>query len=142
VSKNTCAFEEPVRHASIDGRWTADLTAHVDGCAVCDEVRTIACLLQTPQSPAPVTTDPRLIWVSARHARRLRAEAQISQIVTAAQIAACAVVVAALASFASWPDAWPTFSFDGGDRTVLYAVAGVVMVGAVALSQWRSRDVI
>jgi hypothetical protein len=104
------------------------------------ELRMVTDALHTPLPPAPVLADPRVIWAAARHARRLRAEAQISLILTASQIAACAVVVAVVVRFVPWPDAWSPLSFEFDDRTLWYGALGLVMAGTLGLSRLITGD--
>jgi len=104
------------------------------------ERRLVIDALQAPLPPSPVLADPRVIWASARHARRLRAEGQISLILSASQIAACAVVVAAVVRFAPWPESWPSFPFDFDDRALWYGALGLVTAGTLGLSRLITSD--
>lgn len=141
MNVRTCRFDEQVRHAATSGRWTAELEAHADGCASCRDVWLVTEALQRPLPPSPVSADPRLLWVSARHARRLRGEAQISLILTASHIAACLIVIAAVIRFARWPDAWSSLSFDLDDRALWYGALGLVMAGTLGLFRLMTKDV-
>lgn len=96
--------------------------------------------LGTPLPPSPPSADPRLLWVSARHARRLRAEAEISQIITVSQIAAVAVVVGVVLRFVKWPALWSWLSQSPDDRTLIYAATGLVAAAAIGVSRWLMYD--
>ena len=140
MNGRACRFDDRVREAAVSGRWTTELEAHADRCESCRDVRLVTAALRSPLPASPVSADPRLLWASARHARRLRGEAQISLILSASQIAACLIVVAAIVRFARWPTSWPTLSFDLDDRTLWYGALGLVMAGTLGLFRLMTRD--
>ena len=136
----SCRLERDVQRAVLTRRWTTDLVAHADACERCREVRLVGEALQAPLPPSPVAADPRVLWAAARHARRLRGEAQIALILTASQIAACVIVITAVIRFARWPDAWPALSFDVDERTLWYGALALVTAAMLGLSRLITND--
>lgn len=135
-----CAREDDVRQAAAAGRISAELGAHAAGCEIC-----LPALLSTAVPGAfgtgpPKTIDPAVVWVQARRRRRLRAEAQISRIVTAAQVAAGLLILAVLVFFGSRPASWPTLSFAGENGILLAAGMSLFLLAAFGLSTLISQD--
>jgi hypothetical protein len=73
MTDRICPFEAWTAEAVKTGRWSDELRSHLAGCAVCEETRTVAALLNRAAEalgrtePAP---DPTLIWLKAELARR------------------------------------------------------------------------
>ena len=82
-------MEPEVRQAVLENRWTPAVRSHADACESCGEARAVMAALAAPRPVMPpVATDPRMIWLAARCARRLSVETKVSLILTATQFAA------------------------------------------------------
>ena len=105
-----CRSEQDVHHAAVTGRWTPPLLEHTKHCVMCGEIRLVVSALQAPSPAWPPVADPRVLWTSAKHARRLATEARISLVVMMAQVAVLVAALGVLLSFVNWPTlrAWTT----------------------------------
>jgi hypothetical protein len=143
VTRWSCRREPEIGDARVSGRWTADLRQHVSTCAVCREVSRVGTALAAmPHVQAPAAVNPSLLWERARQARRLRAEAQISRIVTATQTATAAGVGigAIIVCVRIWPASWQSLTLGVGDHAILSGATALLMVTALAVSRWLSHD--
>jgi hypothetical protein len=122
------------------GQVPAELRDHASRCRPC-----LATWL-TSAAHATVTPPPRLdpstVWERAGRMRRLRAEAQMSRIVTAAEVAAGLIILAVLVVFGSqsvvW--SWLTLTLPGQSSLLLGAGVGLLLVGAVGISRLILQD--
>jgi len=135
-----CPRELDVRQAVADGCVTADLSAHAAGCEQCLTVWLRTAVPGTVGAGPPKTVDPSLVWARARRLRRLRAEAQISRIITAAQVTAGLLILGVLVFFGSRPATWPSLSLASDNAMLLAAGMGLMMLAAFGLSRLISQD--
>jgi hypothetical protein len=49
------------------------------------------------------------------------------------------VVLAAMASFLSWPPSWPPGGLDTGDQLPLYGALGLMLLAALGLARWAQE---
>lgn len=95
-----CAREGRTAAAVRSGRWTAELSRHLDECPDCEEVALVATALameaaQPDPEPLP---DPHALWLSARwHARRRQAQRATRAVVVAQRAGWIVAAAAALA---------------------------------------------
>src|SRR5262249_12376073 len=96
-------FEDQVSEASASGRWTKALSAHVDGCDDCREIRLVASVLgQQRLAPARPLLDPSALWNCGRHARRISTESRMSVVVAASEIGILVGLLAVLFTSVDW----------------------------------------
>jgi hypothetical protein len=123
-----CRHEQDVRAASAEDRWTPALRSHADSCRTCADVALVTFALRD-QRPAPIVTrDASLIWVCAKHARRLVTEARLSLAMMAITTIAATVALAVLLSFVDWRSFWTTTT-----RTELSAATGVTAAAGMLI---------
>ena len=137
-----CRSEQDVHGAAMTGRWTPALLAHAKRCDVCGDIRLVASALQAASPASLPTADPRVLWTSARHARRFAVEARISFVVMTAQVLVLVAALSALLSFVNWQTlrTWATWRVPVEGNVWTY---GAMAVGALALfgvSRWVVRD--
>ena len=95
---------------------------------------------RAPTGP-PRFVDPAVVWAHARERRRLDAEARITRILTAAQIAAGLVVLVPLGFFIGLPAAWPGLDFIRQIPWPLAGVAaGVTVLAGTGVAVLASQD--
>jgi hypothetical protein len=135
-----CPRERESHAAAASGRWTPALAAHARECRACGDVRLVAAVLQSaPPGPAP-RADPRTLWVSARHARRLTAEARVSFIVMAAQVSVLAAALGALLSLVpSIATQLPVMLAIRTDAVVVIGSGIAFALVTAGLMRWMSR---
>ena len=92
----SCRRESEVHAAARSGRWTPALRDHVRACRHCGDVALATTALTEAPAPRVPPADPQVLWMQARLARRLHAQARISRLITIAQSSIGVVVIAAL----------------------------------------------
>ena len=139
-----CDREIEVRDAGASGRWTQGLRQHASECSTCRDVALVATAFASLPGTGRITANPALLWELARQARRLRAEAQISRIITVTKIVAAflsgAAIVGLVTRFATWPASWSALVPGDDDRAVLYGATGLLLVAVFAVSRWMSDE--
>lgn len=143
-----CARERDVRDAAAAGRWNADLKGHVSGCATCGEVAAVTLALTGPEARDAETgrpllsseIDPARLWARARQTRRLKAEAQISRIITVTQIGSGMIVLAVLMFIARHTISWPAVSADLRSADPTAAATTLLLLAALGLSRLVSKN--
>jgi hypothetical protein len=154
----SCPHELDVQQAAASGRWPAALDAHSRDCGACADVRLVtSTFASVPPAAAPrVTPDPALLFARARQARRLRAEARISLVSTASQIAVLAGVLGATffvlpiptsvewSAMLEWPALreWlsPPLDMSADPRVWTYGATAFVMASLFLFARWASQD--
>lgn len=134
-----CPRERAVTMASAAGRWTEELRAHAASCRHCREAALVASAFGAESIKPPAGISPSTIWLRARLARRQRAEAQVSRILTGAQIAIGSLVAGAFVAVGRQINWW-TPGADAAIPASLVALVGVLMVAAVAATSLISRE--
>ena len=138
-----CPDEQATHSAAVTDRWTPALLAHAAGCVVCGDIRLVSAALRTPESASlPVPhADPRVLWMSARHARRIAIEAKVSLMVMTVQVVALVGVLGATLSFVPWRTLhWPVWPVQADGSLWTYGAIGVVALALIAASRWIARD--
>ncbi len=150
MRSDRCSLDEAVARAARAGRWTDELAAHRDGCAICSEVSLVAAALATDAdalaSGAQALPDPGIIWLRARLAARERQAKRATRWITMVQKAALACAVSVAIAFA--PEAWQsmghalsTVGFEasagtGGSGFPFPALVGsLILLGVLALAE-------
>jgi hypothetical protein len=135
MTRRSCRHETDIGDAVCSGRWTRELLVHARACPICSDVRVVAEALRAPRPPARVEADPSLLWACGRHVRRLGAEARISLVVTAAEVAALVGVLAVLVSFVDVPKLWASWPALLSGGAWMYAAAGLLVFGLSRASE-------
>ncbi len=122
MSDAFCTRAQDLRQSLASGVVAPELRTHAATCPACLTMW----LTATAQAAPPLTLDPAALWERAGRMRRLRAEAQMSRILTGAQVAAAVLILAVLVFFGSQTAPWATFSMAGATRTwTSLSLAGV-----------------
>jgi hypothetical protein len=136
-----CRRGREAQKAADTGRWTTELREHVTGCPTCREISLVVTALASAHVRRPAMPDPAVLWARARHARRLRAEAMVSRIITTGQIGAGVVALAVLLALAgqveTWPGLWSAVEYGA----LTFGVAGLAAAGILAMTRWLSEDI-
>ena len=133
-----CRLGRDVQQAAISGRWATALREHVEGCRSCREIASVTATLAAAPVPPPSTVRPAVLWIRAKHARRLRAEAMVSRIITAGQIGAGVVGLGLLLFAAGQIETWSSLAsvapvFEYAAWTV--GVGGLTAAGILAMTR-------
>jgi hypothetical protein len=120
------------------GQVPAELRDHASRCRPC-LATWLASAAHATLTPPP-RLDPSTLWERAGRMRRLRAEAQMSRIVTAAEVAAGLIILAVLVIFGSQSVAWTWLTLPGQSSLLLGAGVGLLLVGAVGISRLILQD--
>jgi hypothetical protein len=134
----TCSRGFEMADAIAAGMMTPELRSHAAGCEAC-----LAAWLSSAVpgvSTAPATINPVALWARARRMRRLHAEAQISRIVTGAQVIAAVLILAVLVFFGSQPTTWASLSFAQINGVQLATGIGVLILASVGVSRLMAQD--
>jgi hypothetical protein len=136
-----CAQEDAIRRAATSGRWTPALQSHVETCRACAEVRTIAAMLGGAPAAPPPRLNAQMIWQRARHARRLRAEAMASRIMTIGQLGCGAIGLVVLAYVGARAELGPVVQAASATTTLpwLAGAAALTAGSMLAMFRWLSR---
>jgi hypothetical protein len=135
----TCPREVEVARAVPAGTISQELRDHVGRCEVClgTWLQSAAHSVTTP----PPALDPSALWERAGRLRRLRAEAQMSRIVTGAQVAAGVLILAVLVFFGSQSATWSSLTFPAIGNVELAAGLGIfLLLTAVGVSSLIAQD--
>lgn len=134
-----CPHEQDVRLAAAEDRWTPALRSHASSCDACADVALVTTMLRDSR-PAPIVTrDASVIWVCAKHARRLVLEARLSLAMMAITTVAVTVALAVLLSFVDWRALWATLNTtEVAAATTVTAAVGMLIVAAVVRAKHLS----
>jgi len=127
-----CPRGSELAQAIAQGTMTPELLSHAGGCEACVTTWLTSAVRGTSMTPA--TIDPAALWERAGRMRRLRAEAQISRIVTGAQVTAAVLILAVLVYFGSQPATWSSLSFARVSGIQLAVALGMLVVAVVGVS--------
>jgi len=136
-----CRRGREVQKAADAGRWTTELREHVTGCRTCREISLVVTTLASAPVRRPAMPNPAVLWARARHARRLRAEAMVSRIITTGQIVAGVIALAVLLALAGQVETWPGLSSAVEYGALTFGVAGLAAAGILAMTRRLSEDV-
>ena len=127
-----CPRESELAQAMAQGTVTQELRSHAAGCETCLTAWMTRAVRGA--SLAPATIDPAALWERAGRMRRLRAEAQITRIVTGAQVIAAVLILAVLVYFGSQPATWSSLSLARINGIQLAAALGMIVLAGVGVS--------
>ena len=133
-----CPRGSDMADAIAAGMVTPELRSHAAGCEAC-----LAAWLSSAVpgvSTAPATINPIALWARAGRMRRLRAEAQISRIITGAQVIAAVLILAVLVYFGSQPGTWASLSFARINGIQLATGIGLLVLAGVGVSRLIAHD--
>lgn len=133
-----CPREREVQEATAAGRWTADLRAHAATCRPCADVALAVTVLAAPIPGRPIAADPAVLWNQARLSRRLRAEAQVSRLVTGVQMAIGLALIAALVYASARSEMWTAIPVAGAGLAAIAAGTGLLLGGMMVLMRRTS----
>ena len=134
----TCPREQEMAQAVASGTVTTELRDHAGRCQAC-LAAWLTTALHTTAAPPP-HLDPSALWERAGRMRRLRAEAQMSRIITAAQIAAGVIILAVLVFFGSQTATRAWFTVPGQSSLLLAAGVGLLLLATVGVSKLMAQD--
>ncbi|MFN8060798.1 MAG: hypothetical protein U0Q12_16700 [Vicinamibacterales bacterium] len=106
-----CTQEEAVRRATSAGEWPADLRAHVDGCADCQDTLAVIETLRTfaaAEADAARPPDAARIWWKAQLLQRWDAETRVTSAVDTMQRFEIGVGLVASLGLVVWQ--WPALA--------------------------------
>ena len=132
-----CNRERESTTAAKSGRWPADLRAHVRHCRHCADVVLVTSAVTASADCHHGMGDPAVLWFQARLSRRLRAEAQVSRLMTAMQTIAGLVVVCALAYMAVRQEIWRGLAAADLNLSLAAAAALLLLAGFAFVSRRR-----
>jgi hypothetical protein len=133
----SCLREREMAQAVAARTVTQDLRTHAASCEVC---LTTWLTMAVPGASPPPAINPAALWDRAGRMRRLRAEAQMSRIVTGAQVIAAILILAVLVFFGSRPATWASLSFTGANATLLATGLGLLVLAGVGVSRLIAQD--
>jgi hypothetical protein len=134
----TCPRECEMAQAIAARTLTQELRSHAAGCETC--LTTWLTTAVPGASTPPPTINPAALWERAGRMRRLRAEAQMSRIVTGAQVIAAVLILAVLVFFGSQPATWTSLTFAGTNATQLAMGLGLLVLAGFGFSRLIAHD--
>lgn len=136
-----CRLEDDVRVAVSTDAWTAALRTHAASCASCADVALVTAVLQDRRPSPIVTRDASVIWICARHARRLVLEARLSFAMMTVSTIAATIALAVLLSFVNWGALWSAVTVtELGAATGVTATIGMLIVAALIRARRLPHD--
>jgi hypothetical protein len=128
-----CGFEDAVSAALGSGEWSAELRAHLNGCAPCAELELVYQSLAHAtknENTAPLPAPGLIWWRSQLEERREQAERALAAIALMQKLAIAVALVAAVAfMWFAKPGVWP----------VLLGLSMLLATGAVLYGWERGR---
>ena len=138
MTSATCPREAEMAQAVAARTVMQDLRIHAASCEVC---LTAWLTMAVPgASTPPRAINPAALWDRAGRMRRLRAEAQMSRIVTGAQVIAAILILAVLVFFGSRPATWASLSFSGANATQVGVGLALLILASVGVSRLIAQD--
>ena len=134
----TCPREQEMAQAVASGIVTTELRDHAGRCQAC-LAAWLTSALHATSAPTP-QLDPSALWERAGRMRRLRAEAQMSRIITGAQVAAGVIILAVLVFFGSQSATWARFTVPGQSSLLLAAGVGLFLLATLGVSKLMAQD--
>lgn len=138
MTSATCPRGPEVAQAVAAGVLTADLRDHASRCQACLATWLTSAVHGTA-APSP-RLDPSALWERAGRMRRLRAEAQMSRIITGAQVAAGIIILAVLVFFGSQSATWSWLTLPGQSSVLLAAGVSLVLLAALGVSRLIAQE--
>ena len=97
IMRTECAREQDVLDAVAAGRWDAELRAHIESCAICQDVRTVVAAMSEERDAAweePSVAPASVVWWRAKMRAREEATRAATRPIVVAQAMAITCLLA------------------------------------------------
>jgi hypothetical protein len=135
---STCSRSAEVARAVSAGAFSTELRDHASRCQTCLAAWLTSAVHGTAAPPPRL--DASALWERASRMRRLRAEAQMSRIITGAQVAAGVIILAVLVFFGSQSATWSWLTLPGQSSVLLAAGVSLVLLTALGVSRLIAQE--